>query len=352
MGVETMPDKPPTTAASRQRNGDVVLDWFLQRARALTPLVTLAVLLVIFTVTSDRFLTSANLLNILIQTAPVAIAATGLTFVVLCAEIDLSFAAVATMSGVIMAELFSTPATAAVAIPGALALGIAFGVLSGFFTARVGIPSFMVTLAVMQICEGITIYTSKGRPYFDIPEVLRWLGGARIGPVPVIVLTAAGVLLLGHLVLTYTRFGRYVYLVGGNRQAAELAGVRVRAVVLAALTVGGATAGFAGLVLAGRLDSAQPGLASDMLLNGIAAVVLGGTSLFGGEGGIRHTVIGLLILGVLSNGLDLIPDLNVYLKTGIQGVILLGALVINVLALRLGSTRRRIAAEAQPVGHG
>jgi ribose transport system permease protein len=348
MGVGTMPAPARETEPERP-----ALDWFLRRARALTPLVTLALLVVVFSVATERFLSPANLTNIIIQTAPVAIAATGLTFVVLCAEIDLSFAAVATMSGVIMAELFSAPATAAVAIPGALALAIGFGVLNGFFSARVGIPSFMVTLAAMQISEGVTIYTSKGRPYFEIPESLRWLGGAKLGPVPVVVLTAAVVLVLGHLVLTYTRYGRYVYLVGGNRHAAELAGVRVRAVVLGALTICGMTAGLAGLVLAGRLDSAQPGLASDMLLNGIAAVVLGGTSLFGGEGGIKHTVIGLLILGVLSNGLDLLPNLNIYLKTGIQGAILLGALVINVLALRLGSARRRTGrVETVPAGEG
>lgn len=314
------------------------VDWFLHRARGLTPLLTLAVLVVFFGSTTDYFLDPDNLRNILVQVSPIAIAATGLTFVVLCAEIDLSFANIATMAGIIMAAIWASDSPM-LAIPVALAAATVLGVLNGIFTARFAIPSFMVTLAMMQISEGITIYISKGKPYFEVPEVLHRLGSGQVGPVPVLVLVAAAVLTLGHLVLTYTKFGRYVYMTGGNREAAELAGVRVRRVVLTCLTIGAITGAIAGLLMAGRLDSAQPGMAGDMLLNGIAAVVLGGTSLFGGEGGVKNTVIGLLIFGVLSNGLDLLPSIDVYMKTGIQGAILLAALVINVLAVKLGSAR-------------
>jgi len=316
------------------------LDWFLHRARGLTPLLTLAVLVAFFGSTTDYFLDPGNLRNILVQVSPIAIAATGLTFVVLCAEIDLSFANIATMAGIIMAAIWASDAPM-LAIPVALVAALGLGLLNGVFTARFAIPSFMVTLAMLQISEGITIYISKGKPYFEVPEILHQLGGSSIGPIPVLVLVAAAVLTLGHLVLSYTRFGRYVYMTGGNREAAELAGVRVRRVVLACLTISALTGALAGLLMAGRLDSAQPGMAGDMLLNGIAAVVLGGTSLFGGEGGVKNTVIGLLIFGVLSNGLDLLPSIDVYMKTGIQGAILLAALVINVLAVKLGSIRTR-----------
>jgi ribose transport system permease protein len=332
------PAEPAPPVSDEPRPG--VADWFLARARGLTPLLTLTVLVVFFSLTSERFLDPDNLRNILVQVSPIAVAATGLTFVVLCAEIDLSFANIATMSGIVMAAVWATDRPM-LAIPLALLAAVVLGMLNGMFTARFAIPSFMVTLAMMQISEGVTIYISKGKPYFEVPEVLKQLGGGRIGPVPVLVLVAAAVLLVGHLVLTYTRFGRYVYMTGGNREAAELAGVRVRRVVLICLTVSALTGAMAGLLLVGRLDSAQPGMARDMLLNGIAAVVLGGTSLFGGEGGVKNTVVGLLIFGVLSNGLDLLPNIDVYLKTGIQGAILLAALVINVLALKLGNTRTR-----------
>jgi ribose transport system permease protein len=146
-----------------------VADWFLARARGLTPLLTLTVLVAFFGLTSERFLDPDNLRNILVQVSPIAVAATGLTFVVLCAEIDLSFANIATMSGIVMAAVWVTERPM-LAIPLALLAAIALGLLNGLFTARFAIPSFMVTLAMMQISEGVTIYVSKGKPYFRFPR--------------------------------------------------------------------------------------------------------------------------------------------------------------------------------------
>jgi ribose transport system permease protein len=335
---------PATAAAKRPARSSSVTDWFLARARGLTPFITLTVLVIFFAASSDRFLQADNLTNILRQISPLAIAATGLTFVVLCAEIDLSFANIAALSGIVLAAMHvAGNGTFAVAV--ALLLAVALGVLSGFFTSRFSIPSFMVTLAMMQIAAGLTIKISQGKPYFPpaftVPSFLRTLGtGEVFGAVPILPIVAGVVLLAGHLVLTYTRFGRYVYMTGGNREAAELAGVRTRRVVLACLTLSAFTGAVAGLLLVGRIGSAQPSAAGDMLLNGIAAVVLGGTSLFGGEGGVKNTLVGLLIFGVLSNGLDLLPNVDVYTKGLIQGVILLSALIINVLALKLGNSRR------------
>lgn len=313
--------------------------WLRGRIRFLAPFSTLAVLVIFFSLASEggRFFTLLNFRNILQQVASLAIMATGVTFVLLTAEIDLSIAGVATMSGVLASFLMVTvglPGTLGVLL--ALLFAIGLGWVNGFVTTYFGLPSFMTTLAMMQIANGITIYVTKGRPFFEVPAITSALGGGYLGPVPWIVVMAAVVMVIGHFVLVYTRFGRYIYMVGANREAAELAGVNTHLIRTLSLTIGGGTAGLAGLINTGRIGSAQAGGFESLLLDAIAAVVLGGTSLFGGEGGIPNTIIGLLIFGVLKNGLNLI-NLNIYLKTFITGLILLIALIINVYSLRLST---------------
>ena len=160
-----------------------------------------------------------------------------------------------------------------------------------------------------------------------IAEVIGWI--------------ALGVLIVGEIVLSYTRFGRYVYMTGGNREAAELSGVNTRRVVMLCLTISGLTAGIAGILAYARLGSANPNANQEFLINTIAAVVLGGTSLFGGLGGMKNTFLGLLIFGILSNGLNLLPNIDHNFKDALQGIILVGALLLNVFALRLERVRTR-----------
>lgn len=308
-------------------------------ARSLAPLLTLAVLIVFFSLASEggRFLTAINLVNILQQAAALAIMATGVTFVLLTAEIDLSIASVAMFAGVLASYLLVNSG-----VPGTLAFLIAFivtiglGLVNGAVTTRFRLPSFMTTLAMMQIANGLAIFLSRGRPFFEVPAISIVLANGRWGPIPVILIVAVVVLTVGHIVLTYTRFGRYVYMVGGNREAAELSGISAIKIRTLALMISGATAGLAGLLNAGRIGSALSYGFEDMLLAAIAAVVLGGTSLFGGEGGIPNTIIGLLIFAVLGNGLNLI-ELNIYLKMFVTGLILLIALIINIYSLKLGA---------------
>jgi ribose transport system permease protein len=227
------------------------------------------------------------------------------------------------------------PILAALAVTGLL------GWVNGFCTAWLGLPSFMVTLAMMLITKGLALRITKGAPIFDIPSLLKEAGTGSLTlltvKVPYIFLLATVFLLAGFLVLRYTRFGRYVYMSGGNRQAAELAGINVRMVTSACLCICGLTAGISGIVLIGRMGSAQAEGLDGMLIDCISAVVLGGTSLFGGRGGIANTVVGLLTLGVLHNGLNHI-DINIYMKEFISGVILLGALVLNVAMSKMKST--------------
>jgi len=317
--------------------------------RSAAPLLTLTVLIVFFSLASEggRFFTAINFVNILQQAAALAIMATGVTFVLLTAEIDLSIASMAMFAGVLASHLLVN-----IGLPDTLAFLLAFvvtivlGLVNGVVTTRLRLPSFMTTLAMMQIANGLAIYITKGRPFFEVPAIALTLGAGRLGPIPWILIVAVIVLAVGHIVLSYTRFGRYVYMVGGNREAAELSGISATRIRTLALMIGGATAGLAGLINTGRIGSAHAGGFEDMLLAAISAVVLGGTSLFGGEGGIPNTVIGLLIFAVLGNGLNLI-NLDIYLKTVVTGLILLVALIINVYSLKLGAQ-----AEEEAEGEG
>jgi len=317
-----------------------VASWIRRRARNLAPFATLVLLVLFFSVTTDSFLNFVNLRNILAQVATLAVVATGVTFVLLCGEIDLSIAAVAMMTGVIASMLFGVagvPQILALLIGLAAATGLGF--VNGWTTTRVGLPSFVATLATMQIASGLSQNFTRGNIVYTIPPALKYLGGAYLGTkdpwrMPVVVLAGVGVLALGHLVLRYTRFGRFIYMTGSNREAARLSGINTKNIVAACLSICACSAGAAGMLNTGRLGSAQSYGLDDMLLDGVSAVVLGGTSLFGGEGGINNTVMGLLIFGVLNNGLNQL-QLDIFVRLWVRGVILLVALIINIYALRI-----------------
>ena len=330
---ETVPLQP--TAARSD-----IATWVRSRARDLAPFATLVILVLFFSIFTDSFLNYVNLRNILAQVSTLAVVSTGITFVLLCGEIDLSIAAVATMTGVVAAVLFGE-----VGLPGPLAVlcgalaAAGLGLLNGWSTTRVGLPSFMATLATMQIASGLGQYITKGQIIYTLAPMLQYLGGEYLGEndpwrLPVVILMGISALIIGHFVLTYTKFGRYVYMTGSNREAARLSGINTQNIVAACLAISGFSAGLAGMLNTGRLGSAQGYGLDDMLLDSISAVVLGGTSLFGGEGGIKNTLIGLLIFGVLSNGLNQL-QLDIYVRLWVRGVILLVALIINIYALRL-----------------
>jgi ribose transport system permease protein len=323
--------------------GSAAITWARRRARDLAPFTTLVILIVFFSLTTDSFLNFINLRNILAQVSTLAIVSTGITFVLLCGEIDLSIAAVATMTGVVAATLFGS-----LGLPGGLAIllgalaATALGLLNGWGTTRIGLPSFMATLATQQIASGLGLYITKGEIIYTLVPALNYLGGEYIGStdpwrLPVVIVCGAAALLIGHFVLTYTKFGRYVYMTGSNREAARLSGINTKRIVAACLAISAFSAGIAGMLNTGRLGSAQGYGLDDMLLDSISAVVLGGTSLFGGEGGIKNTLIGLLIFGVLSNGLNQL-QLDIYVRLWVRGVILLIALIINIYALKLRDT--------------
>jgi ribose transport system permease protein len=306
--------------------------------RNIAPFVTLIALLAFFAVASPSFATLDNAANILTQISVAGVIAVGLTFVILCAEIDLSVAAVANATGIAVAyftlqenyvNIANVPLPGAAAIVLALIACAFLGLVNAVGVTVIGIPSFIMTLAMMQIGAGISALLVRGQIAYAVPDFVAAMGAGSIGPIPWIVVVLAVFLLVGHVVLTYTRFGRYVYMVGGNREAAEYSGVNVKLVLGAVMVISAVCSGVAGMLGVAHFGSAQQNEFDGYLLDAIAAVVVGGTSLFGGRGGIGNTVIGLLILGVLNNGLDHV-EIDSFLKILIRGLILLAALIINV----------------------
>jgi ribose transport system permease protein len=311
--------------------------------RNIAPFVTLIALIIFFAVASPSFLTLDNLNNILTNMSIAGIMAVGLTFVILCAEIDLSFAAIANATGIAVGYFTAQETYVNIAnhpLPGGVAIALAMigclvlGCVNAFGMTKIGIPSFIMTLAMMQIGAGICALLVRGQILYAVPPQISYLGTESIGGIPVLVLVLALFLLVGHLVLTYTRFGRYVYMVGGNREAAEFSGVNVKLILGAVMVISAFCAGISGMLGVAYFGSAQQDEFNGFLLDAISAVVVGGTSLFGGRGGIGNTIIGLCVLGVLNNGLDHV-QIDSFLKILIRGLILLTALIINVYAQNL-----------------
>ncbi|MBR1207113.1 MULTISPECIES: ABC transporter permease [unclassified Bradyrhizobium] len=311
--------------------------------RNIAPFLTLIFLSGFFAIASPSFATIDNLGNILTQVSVTGIIAVGLTFVILCAEIDLSIASIANVTGIAVAyftlqesyvNIANVPMSGFAAILLALALCALLGLVNALGLTIIGIPSFIMTLAMMQIAAGVSALLVRGQIAYKVPPLITTLGSSSIGGIPWIVIVAAVMLLGGHLVLTYTRFGRYVYMVGGNREAAEFAGLNVKLILGSVMVISAVCSGIGGMLGVAHFGSAQQNEFDTYLLDSIAAVVVGGTSLFGGRGGIGNTIVGLFVLGVLNNGLDHV-NIDSFLKILIRGLILLAALIINVYAQRL-----------------
>jgi ribose transport system permease protein len=320
---------------------------FRNQLRNIAPFATLIVLVAFFSIAAPTFATLGNLVNILQQVSVTAIIAVGLTFVILTAEIDLSVGAIAGATAIVLTYFTAQPDYVNIAnipLPGGIAIVLALlaccalGMITGFGVTKIGIPSFIMTLAMMQIGAGISAVLVRGQIAYSVPSLVLTLGSKSLYGVPWIIIFATCQLAIAHFVLSYTRFGRYVYMVGGNREAAEYSGVNVRFVIGAVMTISAVCSGMAGMLGVAYFGSAQQNEFDTFLLDAIAAVVVGGTSLFGGRGGIGNTIVGLFVLGVLNNGLDYVK-IDSFLKILIRGLILLIALIINIYAEKLRATR-------------
>ncbi|XZG69323.1 ABC transporter permease [Chitinibacteraceae bacterium HSL-7] len=288
----------------------------------------------------DRgFLDAGNLMNIARQTAMIAIMAVGMTFVLSAAEIDLSFAAVVALSSVTVAMLL--PYGIWVAVPGALAVGALCGLINGLFVTRVGIPSFLVTLGTTGIITGITRWITELQTIpVDHETFVFVFGSGDLGPVSVLFVWMLLVAMAGHVLLRKTSFGKEVLASGGNKISALYSGINVNRIKLQVMVLNATLAALAGILYAGRLQSARYTLGESDLMMVIAAVIIGGTSLFGGKGTVVGAVVGALIMGMVNNGLVLM-GLNVD-----QQMIFRGCIIIVAVTFTMGHLRRNKKAPA------
>ena len=299
--------------------------------RAYVVYVAFLLILAFFAVTlhDDGFLTSSNLLNIAKQTAPISIMAVAVVFVLSAGEIDLSIGSVVALSSlvaaVVLRDVGLIPAIAA-----GLGTGVAVGLVNGLFTTLLRLPSFLVTLATMGLVSGlarsITDLESVAVTNLTFADVV---GSGDVGPIPSLILWTLGAVAVGHFVYRHRRFGAHVLATGDNAAAARVTGIRVERVKLAVLVMSATAAALAGLLYAGRLQGANYNLGSSDLLLVIAAVVIGGTRLFGGSGSVIGALVGSLIMGLLNNGL-ILSGLTTSEQLIAQGVLLLLAISLTL----------------------
>ncbi len=287
-----------------------------------------------FALGSSDFFTTSNLLNVALQTSIIAIVAIGMTFTILTAGIDLSVGSVMALSGAIAAGLnVRQELDPFVAIGIALLIGMLIGAINGLMIVKGGIPPFVATLAMLAIARGLTLVYTQGRPIAGLDERFIYLGTGQIMGIPVPVFIMVVVAIIAHIVTRYTPFGLHVYATGGNEEPTRLAGVSPDRIKLAVYIISGFTAALGGVLLAARLWSAQPNAAVGWELDAIAAPVIGGTSLFGGVGTIGGTVVGAFIIGVLSNGLNLMGVPSYYQQV-IKGVVFILAVSLDIFTKR------------------
>jgi inositol transport system permease protein len=317
------------------------------------PLVFLVVLMAGFAIGEPRFLSPLNLFNVMRQVSVYGLLAVGMTFVILTAGIDLSIGSLLAFAGLVAAAVdkggvsnrFSVGAGQdalgygwPLAALAAVAVGIAGGWLQGQAITRFKVPPFVVTLGGMSVFRGGALLFAGGGPISGFDPDYVWWGQGKIGPVPVPVIIFIAFAILAHIVLRYTRYGRQVYAVGGNPEAARLSGLNVRRVIASVYIIMGFFAGLGAFVLSARLNSSEAVAGIGYELTVIASVVIGGTSLFGGVGTIFGTVIGTVLIGVLLNGLVLM-DVSSYIQQIIIGIIIVLAVAFDTFA----KSRKRTA---------
>jgi ribose/xylose/arabinose/galactoside ABC-type transport system permease subunit len=291
------------------------------------PLILLAIVGAL-SVLSDRFLTVSNAMTIARQISLNGIIAVGMTMVILSGGIDLSVGGVVALSGAVVANILGSTGSIPLAVACGLGVGLAVGSASGFFIAYAKLPPFIVTLAAMAVTRGTTLVYTDGRPIPVRSDPFSVIGSGFIAGIPVPVIVMLAVYIAGHVVLTRTRFGRFVYGIGGNEQACRLSGINTAAVKVGVYAVSGTLAGLAAVILTSRLYSAQPTAGQSYEMDAIAAVILGGTSLSGGEGGVLGTIAGALIIGILANGLNLL-NVNPFYQDVAKGLVILAAVLLD-----------------------
>jgi ribose transport system permease protein len=305
----------------------------LSRARQFGTLFGLLALCATLWALTPHFLTVSNLLNVAQQTSINAIVAVGMTYVILTGGIDLSVGSIVAVSGVVLGTMLQQDQSLIVSMMAALIVGLGCGLLNGTLISWGGLPPFIVTLGMMSIARGAALVFTEGRPVSGFDEGFRSIATGSIWFIPAPVALMIIVYLIAHVVLTRTTFGRYTYAIGGNEEATRLSGIAVRRHKAIVYGVSGLMSALAAIILTARLNSAQPIAGTMYELDAIAATVIGGTSLMGGEGSLGGTLVGALIMGVLRNGLNLL-GVSSFVQQIVIGGVIVGAVFVDMVVKR------------------
>ena len=315
---------------------------FLYYLGILTPLIFLILLILIFSSLHPRFLHPLNIFNVMRQISITGLIALGMTFVIIVRGIDLSVGSLLALCGLVgaviakggLVERFSVGVDTELANPwywalaGSVLIGLLAGTVNGVCITKLKVPAFVVTLGGLSAYRGTALLVSDGGPISGFNEAYRWIGQGKIGMVPIPVIIFFVFIVLCHIVLKYTVYGRYIYSVGGNPEAARLSGINIDLIIISTYIITGFLVGLAAFILSARLNSAEAVAGMGYELNVIAVVVVGGTSLFGGRGNILGTIIGAMLFGVLQNGLVLL-NVSSYIQQIIIGIILILAVTFD-----------------------
>lgn len=310
----------------------------------------LVLLSLVFSLTSDTFLTSKNLLNITRQVSVNSLIAIGMTFVIVTGGIDLSVGSVVAFSGIIASSMmvqYNVPVFLATII--GVLIGTVTGAINGALITFANMPAFITTMGTMTMLRGLGYIYTQGYPIYNLPKAFRQIGQGYIGVVPIPTIILLLVAVIAYIILRKTVFGRHVYAIGGNIEASKLMGIRVKQVNLMAYVLCGSICGLAAVVQASRIGSGLPTVGAGYELDAIAAVVIGGAAMAGGSGTVLGTILGAIILGVLSNGLSLL-NVDSYVMQVISGLVVIVAVLIDevrkLTAMRSQIKTTRIALKA------
>ncbi len=299
----------------------------------LLPFLTLVALFVGLAVASPHFLTGTNLSSVVRQTAVINIMALGMTMIIICGGIDLSVGSILAMGGLLGAMAMEKGWPVGVGVLIGVLTGMLCGWVNGFLTTRLRINPFIVTLGTLGIVRGLALIISNGLPVHQLPKSFAYLGEGTVLRVPFVLFVLIACAVIVHVILEHTKLGRYAFAIGSNQEAALYAGVNIGLVTVAIYTLGGMLTGLAGMIEASRLMTGQPTAGQGYELQAIAAVVIGGGSLRGGEGTVVGTLVGALIMGLLANGSDLL-GISPYLQQAIIGAVIILAVAIDELRKR------------------
>lgn len=322
--IPAPPAPPPSSYVAR------ALGAVRSTLNELTILVAFILLCLYLALTTPSFMTGTNWLSILLETSLIAVVAIGETFVIVTGGIDLSVGSVVALTGIVAGMSLHSGMSIALSVVMGIAAGAGVGLFNGLSITFLNMNPFIVTLAGLAMARGLAFIVPNGNTIFGFDAGFDNIGGGNWGSIPIAAVISVAAFLVAYVILARTVFGSEVYAVGGNREAARLAGIPVRRTLIAVYTISGALAGLGGVILTGRLDAAQPIAATGLELNAIAAVVIGGASLFGGKGTMLGTLLGVLIIGVINNGLTL-KNAQPFWVQFIQGAVIFAAVLIDSL---------------------